>query len=894
MTMDLKKLADNRDALLLAEAIGWLHDYRKCSEEHLQTQAPGSRTQALPRAELSNRQPGLQNISLALLTVQSSSRAVTDLLDDRTWNRDTLGQFLSRCHNTAHFDKQEPVGGEQNHPGAQISSAFGFEKSVGTNLTDRLWDLPWSILATLASDRQDLREKISTLFAQTVADSRRPINEVDLWSWGSFVGALYKSALAGSLLTGIVPSAQDLRWRLLSVRVDGLGYISSVARVPDLLARQKLLSDALDQVHTLLEVEYPLGSEVYRDQDGSIFIVPDVPDLLKIPDDQGTVLETRITQTFTEQVEGDLLPVVALEQVSWWGQDPNWSRNATTTNDKLPDVKGMLTRPVATQADVQIIETSWQGKAGNWEVCPVCRLRPMQEGAKACEICEQRRDSRIETWEKNPAQTIWMDEIADHNDRVALIVGKFGLDDWLSGDLVQTMLVRAAENAPAQCTPKNPSPARLRRVWETCQNFWTVTVKKILDDYRFGGDKDSLRCTRVALVPDRAPKDGWRAGLPYDGTLNGKAISLLWDEDEGHFVTISNLQLGVSQAKDETGLVSEWHGQACTVTFSILDKPQQTATFTIQAVKLLGCGNKKRTYAPYLPLLASPDQFLALVPAAEALEIADKIRQEYQKQFGKVQNRLPLFLGLVFFHRKTPLLAVMDTARRMLNQVELAEETWQVECNRPLEDSKKQYLRLSRGQARIVYEVPVKMGDDQTDDLWYPYFFFRGDPTGRPLCFQHNGRWLIHAKNLQEEDTVFVTPSRFAYLFLESTAQRFRFDPQKDVLLLNDLPRLMAMWKAICKSSEMSDTKLQAIYALFESKLQEWKLGEPTSEHPITDETFRHLVETTLRRDKVQDIPVGDVLSGRFRRCLDLYLHILKRRVSNETKQEEQYEQQTV
>jgi hypothetical protein len=93
----------------------------------------------------------------------------------------------------------------------------------------------------------------------------------------------------------------------------------------------------------------------------------------------------------------------------------------------------------------------------------------------------------------------------------------------------------------------------------------------------------------------------------------------------------------------------------------------------------------------------------------------------------------------------------------------------------------------------------------------------------------------------------------------------------------------------------MSDTKLQAIHALFESKLREWQLGEPTSVHPITDETFRHLVENTLRRDNVQGITVEDVLNGRFRRCIDLYLHILKRRVSNEKrKQEEKHEQRTV
>ncbi|KUK41241.1 MAG: CRISPR-associated protein, Csx11 family [Clostridia bacterium 62_21] len=73
-----------------------------------------------------------------------------------------------------------------------------------------------------------------------------------------------------------------------------------------------------------------------------------------------------------------------------------------------------------------------------------------------------------------------MDELADRNDRVALIVGTFGLEDWLSGDLVQTVLVKAAEAEPGKCVPKNPSPARLRRVWETTRRFWTETVEHLL------------------------------------------------------------------------------------------------------------------------------------------------------------------------------------------------------------------------------------------------------------------------------------------------------------------------------------------------------------------------------------------------------------------------------
>ena len=852
----LQVLADNRNALLLAEAIGWLHDYRKCSEEHLETQAPGSKTQGLPRSELSNQQPGLQNISLALPTVQSFSRTVIDLLKDR--RQDTLGQFLSRCHNTAHFDKQEPVGGEQNYPGTQISSAFGFERPVGTNLKTRLWNLPWSKLATLASDRQNLREAISTLFAQAVADSRRPINEVDLWSWGSLVGALYKSALAGSLLTGRVPSAQDLRWRLLSVRVDGLAYISNVARVPDLLTRQKLLSDALDQVRTLLEVQYPLGSEVYRDQDGSIFIVPDVLDLLKIPDDQGTTLEKRIIQTFTKKVEGDLLPVVTLEQTPWWGQDPNWSRNATTTNDELPDVKGMLTKPVATQADVQVIEDFWQGQSGNWEVCPVCRLRPMPEKAEACEHCIKRRSSRIEAWKQNPAQTIWIDEIADHNDRVALIVGRFGLDNWLSSDLVQTMLVKAVQNNPKDCVPKNPSPARLRRVWETCQRFWTETVEReiLARHHCYGAQNPSLRCARLLLTPDKT--SGWREDVPYDGAVDGRAISLLWRKDGQQFITISNLELAGDIQPGQTIVVSE------------PDRPQQIS-FVIQN-KAWATGK----YTPYLRLLASPDQFLALVPAAAALEIAKNIRQEYQKQFGKVQNRLPLFLGLVFFQRKISLTAVMDTARRML-AAPLKDELWKVEQN----STSGQVEFKDNDNNNVVWNVPTFMGDGTTSDYWYPYFFFSGKPSSARYSFQHNGSWLVYVDDLKQGDEVKVIPSRFTYLFLETTARRFRFDPERDVMLLDELPRLMKMWDDL-KGSGITDTGLRNVQALLERKGETW--GRKSKE-------FEHLAHTTLkeaglfkRKDQngnsLPDVVTPqDVVSGRFARCLELHLYILKLKI---------------
>ena len=131
---------------------------------------------------------------------------------------------------------------------------------------------------------------------------------------------------------------------------------------------------------------------------------------------------------------------------------------------------------------------------------------------------------------------------------------------------------------------------------------------------------------------------------------------------------------------------------------------------------------------------------------------------------------------------------------------------------------------------------------------------------------------------LQKGETVRVTPSRFAYLFLESTAQRFRFDPTQDVLLLDELPRLMKMWGDL-KQSGITDTGLRNVQALLESKRAAW--GRDSKE-------FEHLTHTTLkqaglfdRKDKESNplpdvITPEDVISGRLARCLELYLHILK------------------
>ena len=181
------------------------------------------------------------------LTFTSVTEQVPDLLNQPKGQANNLNasffqQYLARCHNTAHFDKQEPLdSGKQNFPGTLISTAFGFETAVGANLTTQLWSLPWNDFTILnASNRHGLLTSAQTLFAAVGADTRRPINEINLWDWGMLVGALHKTAVAAVIL-GQQPANRDLRWQLLGVRTDALEYLTSVSRLPDLEARKNNL-----------------------------------------------------------------------------------------------------------------------------------------------------------------------------------------------------------------------------------------------------------------------------------------------------------------------------------------------------------------------------------------------------------------------------------------------------------------------------------------------------------------------------------------------------------------------------------------------------------------------------------------------------------------------------
>ncbi|MCZ7571613.1 MAG: CRISPR-associated protein Csx11 [Ardenticatenaceae bacterium] len=890
----LDLLAQHRNEILLAEAIGWLHDYRKCSDEILR--GGGS-----PRPDLLKNVPALSGFSLSV-----SALALTETIEEllhESKNKASdptasqLLQYLSRCHNTAHFDKQEPVGGVPNYPIVQISSSFGFEKDLPDDLTSKLWNLPWNKLAGYSDvDRKDLGEAISDLFSQTIADTRRPINEVDLWSWGLLVGALYKSALAGALLTGSTYAARDLRWRLLGIRVNGLDYLLKVARIPDLLARQELLSDSLNRVRGLIEITYPLGSEVYRDENGSVYVVPDISDLLKRTDSSGTSLQTLILQAFEQgtlknkpnlQLGGEIMPHLELEQTSWWGQDPGWPNSA---NDELPEISRFLLQKIVSPAKADKIKQFWQNGEAR-DVCTVCGLRPQGPGQKAadrnvCDICEQRRADRSQKWATSqPDKTIWTDEVADVNGRLALIVGQFDLAHWLDGSLVESLLLIAPhdpENTTGKpITSKTPSFSRLRRIWETTRCFWQEVQAAILQQLT-----DDRRRLKIHLdsMPDLGPFH------VYDLELGATDLSVVWVPPEGgndgYLISADNLgyiarQLGAEVAvyrhpataaifvEDYLGKQYVKNGRQPILRNSDARAGQGNANL-LAGICITQVEYQENQYAVVIPILAEPRTFMVIVPADKSLSILRGIKDKYECEMGKVRDRLPMHLGIVYASRRTPIRAVLDAGRAMLD-CQVLPQQWTVKAvSRQTQANAAHFsdvmlFELERKDHRVTWQVPLRMGDGVTEDRWYPYFFLEtgGDdgkadaPNRRAAKITrpagHNGTedcWIVHATDLRADEAIYVWPSAFDFEFLDTTARRFEIHYDENgrrprrtrPFYLEDLDRLETLWSYM---KRLSKTQRHQVIRTIEATREAW-YGQDNDGESTTDEILRQFVADTL------------------------------------------------
>lgn len=975
MNNDLNILAENRDALLLAEVAAWLHDMGKCRDEHIQMHAYDKPDQLFYNYKKdytdslneTNFLDLLINVKADLITPEIESVQFRSLIEkgmpaalDESSKEPLLIKLLGRCHAVPHIEKEEAkdkiafeneikqkneidkkiqkeqdaivkiriqakdledqgIGNptklrnradskekellklqeesnallfnirqvHQSKDNTWISTPFGYEYEKIENLNSKLENIPFDKV----KNRKLILKSIKDVFIHALGETRRPTNEITLDDWSGIVAALYKASLAGLLIEdGSEPDPRCLKWRFLSVRFNYENIWGDSSSIPILLARKEWIEKGLDELKYLLEETYPLGNEVYRDENGSVFVVPDVNDLLKkkVNSKSEKTLKDLIIETML--YDGEIQVNPNIQDKSWWGQYHKYKEDPE--KNEVPPISSIISGDIPSiSANSNDVEKWWEGK--KCSICTVSHLRPADSRSSNRNISDcwlEKVTGRAKIWKGQQESTIWIDEVADSNGRICLLVGKLEISGWLKkGGYIETLLVKLPEKDSPEIK-KTTSFARISRVWRTTKKFWEEVKINDLDKYRI--DK------RIKVFTEFKPEESNKIQInnSYEAVSEDDIRFTIFYAGNNEYIIIENLELIAKKIKSKYKnsdkkaheLIKEYlRGR----NLKIYDPDGKKRDKPLGSLQVSDVISEDANYVPVIPILAEPSVFMAIVPADKALDISKAIKKKYEEEMGKVRNRLPLTLGMVFAKSHTPISSLMDAGRRMLKNTS-KEQRWEVKKSVEDKDpcasnNKFRTLEFDNG---IEWKVPVTMRDGQTPDIWYPYFYI-GDkenekPEDREKSFKGPDGWLVHTSEIKDGDILRILPSTFDFEFLDSSSRRFevyyddegkRRDKTKSLrpYLLEELDEFKKIWDII--SNVLSTSQIKNIMQLLETKREFWSVG-------VNDQVFRNYVSDVLNNANWQKKPekedfdniVNAAVTGKLKDIIELYMDILK------------------
>ena len=399
---------------------------------------------------------------------------------------------------------------------------------------------------------------------------------------------------------------------------------------------------------------------------------------------------------------------------------------------------------------------------------------------------------------------------------------------------------------------KNESFARLRRIWQTTKVFWQTALDETDAE---GNPILPIVSHRLEIVPQNRHTVDFGDYHAYDLKLtNSVKLSVVWDPDNKRFITCDNLEYLCKPELLGKPVIEFLQGELT------IEEPsgygsrnKEWEKITVDKVSEI----ENSSYNPVIPILAEPRTFMALVPADKAIDVVQAIKTKYEREMGKVRNRLPLHMGAVYFHRRTPLRAALDAGRRMLKYDlgKLKDQLWTVESIEPastlpdgLTKGTRQFdhtiaLKIKNEESRsLTWYVPARMADGKTDDNWYPYVFIPNDVSNRQRIFKavrpNSDRtteecWLIHAAELQAAgDQVYFTPATFDFQWLDSAGERFeiaynngnrRNQPLRPYLL-DELTTIRQAWNTIAGKGGLTANQIYSLRDLIETKRENWQV----------------------------------------------------------------------
>jgi len=391
--------------------------------------------------------PNVQNLKDVCLGKESNSNFVKRV-------------FFRGCENVnSGIDKGSP---KERLSSLWIANAFGsFKEKVNENyfdkqrlcflrnLTNRLLQFRKNIEQFDVDEWVEVRNfvfnEIKLWYSHLLSDNRLPANDVTLWDQAYMTATLFKAAVSAVMLDDkkfkeYKDNPSHIRWRILGIQYDKLGLAEKGLKPVYINWYRENSKKVDDEIKKLLETEYPLGNEIYRDETGIYFLVPENiaeeknGDFYLLSNDLNDV-QDKILEIFTQNFKGEVYPAIFLTEAS------RGTMNIAHLIEKAKENFLKAIYPENFQNNLK------HDKNANG-ICQVCGIRLArkkedEEDALICTTCQKRKESRIDSWLNNiDKETIWTGDLQDENGRIALVTLKFELSEWLNGGMVNTLLIQ--------------------------------------------------------------------------------------------------------------------------------------------------------------------------------------------------------------------------------------------------------------------------------------------------------------------------------------------------------------------------------------------------------------------------------------------------------------------
>ncbi len=441
---DIKSIKKKRKAILTGEIGALLHDIGKLHPNFIGTNSIENTPSKFYHANID----GFLKTELISLLKEfgnpkiSASIRIYDIIKQHHRGRKDLINILQRCDRKDSADDKGIVRKKQPMKNTIISSPFGYPKEkIHLNCLQREFDDLQTILIRLFKDyisgvvnlslfRRMLMKELQVTFYHSLGETRIPSNDVTLWDHSYSTASMFKSLLAAKVCGANIP--KNPKWRIFGIFWNGIEFINKGRKIAEIKARKKIIDKIKEKLKGKFEDEIPVGNAIYEDINGICFTFPEFNRAKEL----ASQCAKKALKIVLEESENELWPFFTLSK-------PSSTLTVLASELKFASSKRAYPKITPTRidkkqekiADNPEMPTPQEGE----DICPFCKLRTKPIEKERCEICNERMQGRLKNWINNRESTIWIDEVADKNNRIALIALNFDLNKWFDGTMIGTI-----------------------------------------------------------------------------------------------------------------------------------------------------------------------------------------------------------------------------------------------------------------------------------------------------------------------------------------------------------------------------------------------------------------------------------------------------------------------